>query len=100
MKHNGSRNLLAAVSSFSEVYPKAVIDEVIIPCMKKLSLGKLLNTLLVDITVKQNLKNYKVYLYLIVETTIYICIKQNTSKWFLFYVRIFFFYNVFTFIAS
>lgn len=62
MKHNGSRNFLAAVLSFSEVYPKAMIDEVIIPCMKKLSLGKLLNTLLTDNSVKQNLKNYNVYM--------------------------------------
>ncbi|KAG8190376.1 hypothetical protein JTE90_022020 [Oedothorax gibbosus] len=37
-KYHGSRNLLAAVLSFSEIYPKAAIDEIIVPCIQKQSL--------------------------------------------------------------
>lgn len=41
MKYNGSRNLLASVLNFSEIYPKAAIDEIIVPSVQRQSLGKL-----------------------------------------------------------
>ncbi|GIY82412.1 jerky protein [Caerostris extrusa] len=55
IKQNSSRNLLAAVLNFSELYPKPIIDEIIIPFLKKSLETLQLETLMK--MVKSNLPN-------------------------------------------
>ncbi|GFT12949.1 jerky protein [Nephila pilipes] len=51
-----SRNLLATALNFSETYPKPIVDEVIVPCLKNTSIESLLLETLLKM-VKSNIPN-------------------------------------------